>query len=672
MPIASRITSMTEHIQNAYDSIERFGVDTESIDKNLVNLSNTITNEIYDKLPKVSGNGSNFSLENAQNGKLDSFGMDGNTEQITYTGKNLLDIPDGSIVNQGVTVTRNNNVITFSGTATGTYPSTGSFPFTIAPGTYTISSTNNNYDFFLWFRNLNSDLINSANLHKGTKTITITSNNITALVIGVENLTTGTTYNIETSIQIEKGSTATDYEPYVGGTPSPNPDYPQDIRVVTGNNTINVHGKNLFDKDNILIGYIKEDGTLSTDNAYRTSDFILIQPNTTYYKTLTQSPRTKYFDKNKQPLNTATYQDISIGGRAGTFTTPNNAYYLRFSFPFSGSSAIDINTIMINEGSATTYEPYQSQDYEIDLTNNKFKINYDEVTTDLKYIPFQLEPNTNYLMNTTLLKNLNNSSNTAFIFLLNGNVTTGVNTTNNGVWLGNPRVVSSDENGYITVAIRQASKNPVNFNEHKTILIKADEEFYDYELCKIGDYKDVIFKNNQLSEYYDSTLDEDSWYVKKNIGKVVVDTSNITLRSNYTNIEYAEITKPNDFIGKGNYDDYNVYCSHAVSDIKNAIQYAWDSTYRIGKITNKATTDNLWLGFSKGTGLDNIKTALNGAVIYYVLATPTYEIITNETLINQLEAIETETGTNIFEVSNDNDVLPSLNVKRLKELEKLS
>ena len=49
MSVASRITSMTEHIQNAYDSIERFGVDTESIDKNLVNLSNTITNEIYDK-----------------------------------------------------------------------------------------------------------------------------------------------------------------------------------------------------------------------------------------------------------------------------------------------------------------------------------------------------------------------------------------------------------------------------------------------------------------------------------------------------------------------------------------------------------------------------------------------------------------------------------------------
>lgn len=42
------------------------------------------------------------------------------------------------------------------------------------------------------------------------------------------------------NIQIEVGSTATDYEPYVGGVPSPNPDYPQDIDVVTGEQTVTV------------------------------------------------------------------------------------------------------------------------------------------------------------------------------------------------------------------------------------------------------------------------------------------------------------------------------------------------------------------------------------------------------------------------------------------------
>ena len=55
-------------------------------------------------------------------------------------------------------------------------------------------------------------------------------------------------------------------------------------------------------------------------------------------------------------MNTTTYQDILIGGNAGTFTTPNNAYYLRFSYPVS---SVNANSIMINEGTtALPYEPY--------------------------------------------------------------------------------------------------------------------------------------------------------------------------------------------------------------------------------------------------------------------------------------------------------------------------
>lgn len=46
-------------------------------------------------------------------------------------------------------------------------------------------------------------------------------------------------------VQLELGSTATDYEPYVGGIPSPNPKYPQEIKSVV-NPTIKVTGKNLL------------------------------------------------------------------------------------------------------------------------------------------------------------------------------------------------------------------------------------------------------------------------------------------------------------------------------------------------------------------------------------------------------------------------------------------
>ena len=61
---------------------------------------------------------------------------------------------------------------------------------------------------------------------------------------------------------IEKGTTATTYEPYSSGKPSPSPDYPQEIKVVE-NPTLWVTGRNLLDCDKGLNGCFtkNEDGT---------------------------------------------------------------------------------------------------------------------------------------------------------------------------------------------------------------------------------------------------------------------------------------------------------------------------------------------------------------------------------------------------------------------------
>lgn len=46
-------------------------------------------------------------------------------------------------------------------------------------------------------------------------------------------------------IQIELGESATEYEPYTGGMPAPNPDYPQEIESIE-NLTVSIYGKNLL------------------------------------------------------------------------------------------------------------------------------------------------------------------------------------------------------------------------------------------------------------------------------------------------------------------------------------------------------------------------------------------------------------------------------------------
>lgn len=46
------------------------------------------------------------------------------------------------------------------------------------------------------------------------------------------------------------------------------------------------------------------------------------------------------------------------------------------------------------------------------------------------------------------------------------------------------------------------------------------EPYYNIEYCKIGDYADQLFKNTADSPYYDNTLVEGDWYLKKSIKKI--------------------------------------------------------------------------------------------------------------------------------------------------------
>lgn len=93
--------------------------------------------------------------------------------------------------------------------------------------------------------------------------------------------------NIET-IMLNKGSSATPYEPYTGGKPSPSPDYPQEIKNVGKWNEetqkyevdVKVTGKNLFDVNYFTENenYQNKDG----DDTHWKYATLKVEPNTTY------------------------------------------------------------------------------------------------------------------------------------------------------------------------------------------------------------------------------------------------------------------------------------------------------------------------------------------------------------------------------------------------------
>jgi hypothetical protein len=193
--------------------------------------------------PEIS---SNITFTSVLPSNITEMEMYGDTEQQTYTGKNLWKpAPDGTNTQGGITSVRENGVITLSGTSTST--SAGTSPFydldtPLPAGTYTFSIPNPlpyKFEFVMQDSNGTNHFLA---LTAGSTSNTVTTTWETVKIRnGIGDYSVGTEINLTIEkLQLESGSTATAYEPYVGGIPAPNPDYPQEIQTVTGEQTVTV------------------------------------------------------------------------------------------------------------------------------------------------------------------------------------------------------------------------------------------------------------------------------------------------------------------------------------------------------------------------------------------------------------------------------------------------
>jgi hypothetical protein len=199
--------------------------------------------------------------------------------------------------------------------------------------------------------------------------------------------------NLKGRFQLESGSTATSYEPYVGGIPAPNPDYPQDMQVVTGEQNVNVHGKNLaytgWAQDFVARIGATVDAKLETvdgrscvwwkaNAGYGSYDTKYIfktdfKENTQYTVSFDIKPSAmfsnicfEYTDGTTVSfgggLTPGEWRHISRTSTAGKTLKNLHAYYQ------NGGVYADINTFIIEEGATESpYEPYQGATYTVDL-----------------------------------------------------------------------------------------------------------------------------------------------------------------------------------------------------------------------------------------------------------------------------------------------------------------
>jgi hypothetical protein len=180
----------------------------------------------------------------------------GATSQASYTGKNRIKLADNTTSGNGLTVSVQDDVVTINGTASGilnitaltynlagmggTKPAVSIIPIS---GSWTggaigvsLRNSSNSQVFFQQER-YNGGSFNANTLTESA----ITDTDHAYAFAGA----TTVFNNFKFRMMLTSSATIeTDYEPYVGGTPSPNPDYPQPIRTVTGTQTITINGTN--------------------------------------------------------------------------------------------------------------------------------------------------------------------------------------------------------------------------------------------------------------------------------------------------------------------------------------------------------------------------------------------------------------------------------------------
>lgn len=449
--------------------------------------------------------------------------------------------------------------------------------------------------------------------------------------------------------------------------------------------------QNNLDSNNVFDGAL-ELGALdyntgqnsANNNSIRSKNYIPITPaNFTFIRQVAfSSGKTialRYYDANFTYIGRNTINNFTQSVTKETdnsLDTSKAVAYVRFAI--SGETDTTQNFCIRTDGN-TTYNPPKpnpekpqninvvtgTQSLNIcrkNLFDNTYGITSNVYTTHINAnsplgsvdcYPINLKPNTNY----TLTVDMNGYAKTgewiAGMCFANGNVisllqlgsmsditTTTFTTDSTGlVYVGHRYGFTAGTTGRMDLFL-QTAKIQIEQGSTATKYQAYQRATYSInlgslELCKIGDYQDYIYKEN------------DKWYKKSYIKKLILDGSErwsygtaggyprCTLNSVTDIMAYADTNR---HIGR-------FLCSHFNPDITNGTGHMYQ--YQNTILCNP--TNNI-------TSLDAFKTWLNTNKpnLYYLLATPTNTEITDSDLISQLEAI-----TNISLYDGENNIILS-------------
>ena len=625
----------------------------------LLNILNNGIDTLYNNFPQTTGTGTNITLNNTLEAPIKSELL-GNTSQngtptpdapvevinatgeqvVKVVGKNLLNVTDvASTTTNGITYYRENQTYYLSGTNTKTdsvwvLPNniitnlpkfevgknytlkiTGTLPSNVYVQVNAKNQSNSNYS--LWSQ------ISDTNAH----TITIGSEYVSTaqVFIGIRQTATNVTGNFK--IQIEEGSTATEYEAYKE----------QSYEINLGYNLFKTpYNESSITKNGITFT-INEDGSIHVEG--------------------TATAKTQFKLRNRDLL-----LDLNIGERytmatSGLGAADSTIWLDTYGQTgnFLGKWALTSNTPYTSAvAEAKDNKPFISITVENGATINTdvkvwlYKGSYDSSIEYTQYkTPIELCKIEDY--QDSIRKG------------------TGINLYNKstmieGKYINNTGAEVSNSNYYATDYI-EVSPDKYLFLNGNTFVIQgygAKASFYNSSKQFIS-YVDLstsqnIFKIPSNAKYFRTSIyktDIDSlyisyepygmynkWYIEKQIGKVVLDGTeegwNVRQGSNPNLYIFYLLNNSvqNSIRESGGFSNY--FIENTTSGL---IQY--DGGFRITEY-NSVNRIYLCVNNNIATTIPNFKTWLSthNTELYYPLVTPTVEEITDSTLLNELNNLE--------------------------------
>ena len=448
------------------------------------------------------------------------------------------------------------------------------------------------------------------------------------------------------------------YEPYTNGA-SPNPDYPQEIEVVTGENIVTICGKNVFNiakLENASWNYPNSNTrvTMFLDKVAQGTKMSVTNRDTTNYRFSIGFTKLGYASRDNIMVNESGWQTTS------TYTVTANGE----GYPFLQISRIDNGNISASEvegkfqfeysDTPTTYEAYKGQTYPIGLDyTNLFKkqdISSDDLNKRLMPIgigynengyfisPFiKVDKDTQYTINYTP------TAYTRICYYASNNTNSFISKNDDTSSFTTPSTCQ-----YLRFCNLMADIDNIRLEKGSTITNNY------IELCKIGTYQDRIYKNNG------------NWYLHKEIGKVVLDGTNNVFDSKSGQLGNCYVFNTSNFIVGPELDVVPSFLSNKFIPkswnerndyLDSAIMFLYRTmstlNFRFGTSSDITTLElaNTWL-------------SNNNVDLYGPLLNSTDTQITDTTLISQLNALYNATIYSTTHINTEtSNLLPYINLK---------